>query len=445
MQFFNSFQFRMDIKKISSNFNLLLFLIVFVEAFIVLILLNQASADILGGDGRTFYHPTTLNLLQHGSFALLNESNVLEPTMGKPPGYSFFLAFIYFFTGNSIIAVRIVQFLLFWLIGLGIYRVAKHFVDEKTSRISSVLSVTYLPLVFLSIYHASEVLATFLVVWIICKTIDWRESNKISDVIWAASLFGFLTLVRPNWALFAIPIFGLIYLSKKLKAVPNLLIFTLVSALFISPWLIRNYSHTGQIILSSVAKQVFYLSILQYEGKISYAFTVEEHHAFISDLNQRFAAINEKAKLTPANETLIDKELALEESYQADLVTERQNLTYKQILFSLPVRLAYLWSTCDFAPPEIYNTFYHRIAQIHFLFITALVLLGFYLRRSFIKTDWFLIAPAIYITVIHSIFLLEPRYSMPARPLLLIFAAVAIGWILNKFKGGVKKRTELSA
>lgn len=434
----------MSLKTILSKFGLLLFLIVCVEAFVILVLLNQGSSDILGGDGRTFYHPTAINLLQDGSYSLLNESNILEPTMGKPPGYSFFLAFIYSFTGNSIIAVRIVQFILFWLIALGIYRLAKHFVDETTSKISAILTVTYLPLVFLNLYHASEVLATFLVVWIVCKAIEWKESNKTFDVVLTASLFGFLTVVRPNWALFAIPIFGMIFLSKKFKAVPNLIVFTLVTTLFVSPWLIRNYFHTGQIILSSVAKQVLYLSVLQYKGTISYAFTLEEHKIFISDLNQRFASINEQSKLTPKEETLIDKELLLEDSYQADLVTERQSLTYTQIMFSLPKRLAYLWSTCDFSPPEIYNTFYHRIAQFHFLIITVLILLGLYLRRTFLKTDWFLITPAIYITVIHSIFLLEPRYSMPARPLLLIFAAVGIVWIINKFKTGLNGRMEFS-
>ncbi len=436
----------MNIKTILSKFGLLLFLIVCVEAFVILILFNQSGSNLIGGDA-WFYHQTAINLLQDGSFSLLNENNILEPTMAKPPGYAFFLSFIYFLSGNSIIAVRIVQFILFWLIALGIYRLAKHFVDEKTSRISAILSVTYLPLVFLNIYHLSEVLATALVVWIVCKAIDWRESDNKFDVISTASLFGFLALVRPNWALLAIPIFGMIFLSKKLKAVPNLIVFTLVTTLFVSPWLIRNYFQTGQIILSSVAKQVLYLSVLQYKGKISYAFTVEEHRVFISDLNQRFATITEQAKLTPKDETLIDKELLLEDSYQVDLVTERQSLTYTQILSSLPKRIAYLWSTSDFSPAVIYNTFYHRIAQIHFLFITVLILLGLYLRRSFLKTDWFLIAPAIYITVIHSIFLLEPRYSMPARPLLLIFAAVGIVWIINKFKSswGQKSEGELSA
>ncbi len=144
----------------------------------------------------------------------------------------------------------------------------------------------------------------------------------------------------------------MIYLAKKTKAVPNLIIFTLVSALFISPWLIRNYSLTGRVLLSSVANQVLYLSFLQYQGKVTYAFSVEEHRIFISDLNQRFATVTEQAKLTPANGTLIDKELLLEESYQVDLVTERQSLTYSQILVSLPKRLAYLWSTADFAPVD---------------------------------------------------------------------------------------------
>ncbi len=181
----------MNVKKISSKFGFSLFLIVCAEAFVILILLNYASLDIFGGDA-WFYHQTANSLLQDGSFSLLNESNVLEPTMAKPPGYAFFLAVIYFLTGDSIIAVRVVQFILFWLIGLGIYRLAKHFVDEKTSRISAILSVTYLPLVFLTIYHLSEVLATFLVVWIICKAVDWKERIKDSMLFRLLRFLAFL-------------------------------------------------------------------------------------------------------------------------------------------------------------------------------------------------------------------------------------------------------------
>ncbi len=428
---FNSFQERMNIKTISSNFGLILFLIVCLEAFVVLIVLNQASSGILGGDA-WFYNQTAISMIQNGSYSILNENNVLEPTLSKPPGYSIFLAFVYLLSGNSIIAVRIVQFILLWLIGVGIYRLSKRFVDESTSKVSAILSVTYLPLVFLSIYHLSEVLATFLLVWTVCKAIDCKEYGKRFDVISAALLFAFLSLVRPNWALFVIPIFGIIYLSKRKGTLPNLILFPIVCALLISPWLIRNYILTGQVIMSSVAKQTLYLSVLQYEGKISYAFTFEEYAIFVSDLNQRMGSIDEQTNLTTGKKTLIDKELLLEESYQSDFIAERQNLTFAQIFSSVPKRIAYFWSTSDISPTEIYGSFYHRIAQIQYLLITALILFGLFLRRKLIKADWFLTVPAIYITFIHLVFLLEPRYSIPARPFLFIFAAVGIVWITNK-------------
>jgi 4-amino-4-deoxy-L-arabinose transferase-like glycosyltransferase len=436
----------MKVKTVFSKFSLLLFLIVCVEAFVILVLLNQASPKLIGGDA-WFYDQATVNLLQTGSFSIFNEKNILEPTMAKPPGYSIFLAIVYFFSGNSIVAVRLSHFLLFWLTALGIYRLAKHFVDEKTSKISALFTVTYLPLLFFTIYHLSEVLATFLLVWAVCKAIDWQKYEKIVDVFITAALFAFLTLVRPNWALFAAPIFFLIYLTKGKKSLPSLAVFTIVCALFISPWLIRNYLLTGQIILSSVAKQTAYLSVLQYKGKISYAFTFEEYSNFVADFKKRWSDIHQQAELTPKNETMIDKELLLEESYQTDLNTERQTLTWTQIIFSIPKRIAYLWSTSDSSPPEIYNTFYHRFAQLHFLFITLLILLGICLRLKNFKTEWFIIAPAVYITLIHLIFLMESRYSIPARPFLLIFAATAIVWLagrLKSFRGETEKSHSLA-
>lgn len=426
---------------ILSKFSLLLFLIVFVEAFVVLVLLNQSSQGILGGDA-TFYHQTAICIVKEGSFALICKDTVTELTISKTPGHSFFIAVIYFFTGNSILAVRIVQFMLFWLIALGVYRLARFFVNEETSKLSAILSVTYIPIIFLPIFHLSEILATFLVVWTICKAVEWKENNNRFDVILTSLLFASLILVRPNWALLVIPIFLIIYVLSKNKSLLNLTIFAIICVAFVSPWLVRNYLLLGKLSLSLVTNQVLYTSALQYSGKISYAFTADEWQTFLADMNVRMNSINEQTKSTQ-NDTIVQKEFLLEESYKASLKEELQNLSILQILKSLPKRIAYLWSTADLAPIEIYNGFYHRLAQIHYLLITFLTLLGLFLRRNFLKTDWILLAPAIYITLIHIVFHIEPRYSIPARPFLLIFASVGIIWIINKGKSVLRQKDSM--
>jgi hypothetical protein len=177
-----------------------------------------------------------------------------------------------------------------------------------------------------------------------------------------------------------------------------------------------------------------YASVLQYSGKISFAFTLQDWEKFNVEVYGRMDSIDKQIESEGRTATMIEKELILEDSFKDAIRTESANLTAYQILSSIPKRIAYLWSTADAAPPEIYNNYYHRISQLYYLGITILTIFGIFLRRSHLRQDWILLFPAIYITFIHLIFHVEARYSIPARPFLLIFAAVGISWVLVKLK-----------
>jgi len=191
----------------------ILFVILLFEMFVILFVLDQASIGILGGDGR-FYDETATNLVNSGTFGVSN-GGIVETTFGKTPGYSFYVAFIYLFSGSSIIAFRISQFILFWFVGLCVYRLAAIFCDKNVAEVSAILTLTYFPLVFLPIYHLSELLATCLVVWSVYKAIEWQNTGRKLDILLASFVFGFLILVRPNWAMLSIPILAMFYFSKE--------------------------------------------------------------------------------------------------------------------------------------------------------------------------------------------------------------------------------------
>ena len=415
---------------ILSKYTSVLLLIVCVEAFIILFVMNQASQGTLGGDA-PFYHDTAIGLLDY-SFDVKYGDNPRELTMEKTPGYSLFVAAIYAATNKSFTALRIVQYILFWLVAVGIYRLARFFVDERTSKISGLLCATCLPLVFYPIYHLSEILATFLVVWTVYHTKKWRENDNWADTVAAGLYFAMLVLVRPNWALLVVPLLALVYLGFKTKALPKVAVFGLIGFAIVAPWLIRNYRLTGRWMLNSVSNQTLHASVYQYAGKTSYAFTTQEWQAFLADLRRRKQEINRQTASRVPPATVIEKELLLEESYKTDLRAELQNLSARQVLTSLPKRIAYLWSPSDLAPPDIYNHYYHRLSQIYYLLVAVLITGGLYLRKDRLKDDWILLAPAVYITLIHLVFHIESRYSIPARPFLMIFAAVAINRLMSR-------------
>jgi hypothetical protein len=52
------------------------------------------------------------------------------------------------------------------------------------------------------------------------------------------------------------------------------------------------------------------------------------------------------------------------------------------------------------------------------------------------RNHWYLAAPVIYVSVIHAPFHPEARYSLPARPFLLVYCALALFALWRHWRGG---------
>jgi 4-amino-4-deoxy-L-arabinose transferase-like glycosyltransferase len=405
--------------------------IVFVEAFIVLVLLGEGYKGVLVGDGKVF-HNIAENLVHHGVFALTSDvpTESPHPTMSRPPGYSLFLAGIYTVFGESFFIVRVVQFLLIWVTAVGIYWLARLYCDEASAKVSGVLCATYLPMAFFAIYHYSEILSAVLLVSVIYCAKSFTDKSRYIDAMLTGLLLGCLVLVRANFMLLVLFLAGGFMLAslhsqKHLPAtqLKKLSIFVLSFLLVMTPWLLRNRVLSGKWVFSSAVYLSLYASALQYNQKLSYAFTNDDWKIFLADLNSRA----EKARAELGDHaTRPELELKIDESYKDSLSKEIRDINVSLLPRNLLLRVGYLWSANDMSPSEIYATFYHRIAQVHYLLISLLILVGVWRMRMKILSNWLLWITALYLTLVHLVFHIEARYSLPARPLLLIYASMAI-------------------
>jgi hypothetical protein len=212
--------------------------------------------------------------------------------------------------------------------------------------------------------------------------------------------------------------------------------------LVFAPWIIRNHSVTNRFIpiTSGGSSESFYVSLLQYNGKISYAFTAPEwENIYKTGLAKRQIEAEEKIAKGEIEERFgdlpktIQKEMLVNESYKTSVKSELEEINILKIIKSLPIRLAYLWSTADFAP----SNFLHRIGQVQYLAFIALGFLGILLSWRKLFSHWLLLMIPIFLTLLHCIFHEEPRYTIPARPFILIYCAIAAVWLWNRF---VKKQ-----
>lgn len=420
---------------IKSRFGLFLLLVVIFQAFLLLVILKQSSKGILGGDG-PYYHESAINLIEYGKYGFFFEgSQKVESMIGRAPGYTFFVALVYSLFGNSILMLRIMQFFLVWMTAYGLYKLAKYYVEENTARLSGFLCATYIPIVFLALWHLTEVVTTTLLVWLIYTIKSWSEKQNPVNAVFSGLFFGLLVLIRPNWALIVFPLTIVVLipiLKTNRKNIYQFILFGVFSSLIVGSWVYRNYTISGIPTIGLTAGQSLYASALQYSGKAGNNFSMEDWNFW----SERGKELSDKAKnMVDSNSQIpqhIQLEILSEKVYQDEAKQEWKELTFSQIITALPKRMYNFWDLF-LMTPEVGRLSVTVFSKVYFLLLAALTIVGFYLRRKFLLKDFLLVLPAVYISLIHCIFHVEARYGLPARVFLLIYSSVGIYFLVKKF------------
>jgi 4-amino-4-deoxy-L-arabinose transferase-like glycosyltransferase len=435
---------KLNLPNTNSKFYVLLLVIVIIEASLILSITTNSS-EIIGGDGE-FYHLTALSLIKYGEYGLFNTDfyfriNAVEPTVLKPPGYSAFLAVIYFLFQESFLAVRIFQFLLVWLTAIILYQIAKNYVDDIQAKICAVVCITFLPLLFMSVYHLTEVSASFLLILAIWRIIEFSKNISFLNAVLAGFSFGSLTMVRANWAL--LPIIMLLpiiwkWYRKDVFPLKKILLATFTFfigfGLLIAPWLVRNYFLIGKIKFSQPAYESLYVSILQYKGELSFEMSNAEWiQIFNTQLDKRVEEVENTRFLQTGSKYIFtpEKEILIEENYKKDVHSALRELSVLDVLKKIPKRMIELWATTD---KFISNLYIYYFYKFHGRLAWCFIFLGFFLVRKELSKYLFLIVPAFYISFIHLFMHIEARYAIPAKIPLLIFAGSGIYFCFDKVK-----------
>ncbi|MEK7725303.1 MAG: glycosyltransferase family 39 protein [Acidobacteriota bacterium] len=414
------------------------------NAVLALFVFDLAGKELTGDE--LHYNQLAVNLINHSAFSFETEPP-FEPTIYRTPGYSIFVAGLYLISGNSVLFVKLFQFLLFGVNAYLLYKLAKFYTDEKTARVAAYFFLIYIPFIFITAFMITETVTVTLLLglFLLIKKYNWQGDKRIWLDLIIGVVMGILAMVRPTTSLIVIPLVLSVWLPYFFKrSTLNFQQVFLKSFLFgcglllvFAPWVARNYSITKRFVPFTVmtSPESSYVSLLQYNGKISYAFTVPEwKEIYLAGLSERRSKADERISKGEVEPNLanmpksVQRELLIEESYKNSAKEEFKELSLSKVAKSLPVRLAYLWSTANaFAP----NVIIHRIAQVQFGIFFLLALIGILYNWRNLLSHWLLLLFPIYLTVMHSIFHEEPRYTIPARPFILIYCAIAAVWLWN--------------
>ena len=116
----------------------------------------------------------------------------------RPPGYPFFLALIYRFTGAGYFWPRVLQMTMGLLSCLLLYRFARYGFGRAAALFSAALASVY----WIFIFFEAEFMAVSLLVFLLLASLTlvarWRKGFTVARALGAGLLIGLATLVRPN-------------------------------------------------------------------------------------------------------------------------------------------------------------------------------------------------------------------------------------------------------
>ena len=358
-----------------------------------------------------------------------------QPYVVKPPTYHLFVGVLYFLFGHNPILILFVQTLLYGITCIILYFVARKYFDEPSSLLASLLLAIYFPLANYASGVLPEILAVFLSVVAILFWIRYSQSNQRLDLFLCGLVLGAIILCKP--ALFFLPLvfIGQFVLrgARFRRIVLTSGILLLGVAMPLSLWVERNFMTFGEFILLSKGNMgsVVLRSVIDEDYKYGLWNDVHEwNHPNSQD--PRLAVkreIERRVELASAkNPSKSTDRLYLEETWR---LIQADPVSYLSGAF---VRIFRLWISHPTAS-SIGTKYLVAAFDIGVLILAVTGGVANRTRWRELSVFWL---PIVYITLIHLPMHVEPRYSAPMKPFLLIFSALGVrvifSWLRLRFQ-----------
>ncbi len=201
------------------------------------------------GTDASFYYTAGMSLLTTGVYG--NEPG--RPTVGMPPGQSFFLALLYAVSNNSIGFAKLTHVVLLTAVAVLTYLAGKQVAIASVGFWGGVLTAIDPAQAYLSGTFLSEPLFIFLATAAIYLLVRQQSRTSLATLVFAGICLGLAGLTRNQGWLFAVALWaGAVITQGRVMTIRAATVTLLVTFAMIAPWTFRNYRLTGQFIPVSV-------------------------------------------------------------------------------------------------------------------------------------------------------------------------------------------------
>jgi hypothetical protein len=417
-------------------------IVVLVEATLWQTLIPSIRAVRLGGDGSE-YQLVAGNLIHHGAFSESVSPPYYE-TVIRSPGYPAFLALFDWFGAWRPTVVLTAQFGVTAALAIVVGLIGRDVAGRAVGTIAALICATYLPFLEYATHFLTEDLAGFCLAALVLLLLVARSSDRILAYVGAGVALAALTYVRPEFILLVLPI-AVILVTRRHNPWRSPgrwtggLGFTAAFVAALVPWTIRNAIVTDGRVLPMAATSGIDLLVSadQYDGFLSYKLPLSDVYKYQV----------QEAAIAPIPRTGYDADAQVrrDAKLRAAAVRLFKSLSFGEVASGLPERIAYLWGTADILPAGSWAKIGHRLAQIQYALLVLLGVVGLTVRRRLLLRDWPLWIGAAYLSLLHFVSHIEDRYTLPARPMLMLYAAaglLALTSALRRRNGRARSRTD---
>ena len=397
-----------------------------------LFLLWLVDYDITEGDA-SLYILWADNILKYGVFG-----DNLNPSVYRPPLYSFFIASISWVFGFSEFTIQIFQFIINLVSALLITRIAAILLKDFSHWVFLIMIVSPFEAAYAGAL-ISEVLTSF---FLLCSVFSLIAIKGRIKWFMCGIFIGLCCLTRDSYLLFGffLSFFVLFFLQSSISdRLKNALILVLCSILVVAPWTFRNYQVTNEVVPVSEGRLGLgvWLGTWAIDGEWSRLHLGKNYLIFPPEA---FRNLEEKS--------LIEGEIAkgknhvdMEDLYFS-LALKRMKEEPLGVLKTYILRSPNLWFGTRFDLFPLNKEWFERettawyvvkssLWGLNFILI-CLSLLGFIVGVR--RKDKVLIVslPILYIVLVNfPLNSYEMRYSYPALPYIVIFACLGLSFLKN--------------
>ena len=411
----------MNKKSINKNY--------FLKELIIISFLSRLFSAYFFGDGSfeeafTEWGVLVYSLIDYRIYSFYHFEELFIPSVYMPPVYPFALYLISFISFDKTNFVNLIIFFqviistysvyIFYQINLNLFK-------KKISTINAFIFSLFPINLFVVGQISSIVLQIFLSLLFLKYLLLLIKKKAQINIIFFSIVSGLLILTRGEFVLIYAIIIMFIMLNKKVNKI-NILRIILITSVIISPYVIRNYVHFSEIIITKS------LGYNLWKGNNEYS-TVQGNGDYeLNELNE----LKDRVKS-------IEKDKYYEITRDNIFLSEaKKNISQDParyfILFVKKIFSFYFVDT-NSNYPNYYN-FFHFIPILLVSILSFPGLYTFYNKKNNLNN--YLLLYLILNLIIFSIFFILPRYKLVILPLQIILASHFIKYLINKFKIKVK-------